>query len=129
MSVSINLGDTQVRGTYGTMYYVQNMAKSVAYYSETLGIKPSIESEGWTEFDLGNHSLCLHACRPGATTASGGILIIKVSKIHDLVKNLKSRGIEFLSEIREVHPQAYSADFRDADGNVVSFYENIAAKS
>ena len=33
-----------MKNAYGTMYYVGNMKKSVAYFKKLLGVKPRFES-------------------------------------------------------------------------------------
>lgn len=110
-------------GTYGTMYYVHDMAKSVAFYKEKFNLAPSFESPEWTEFDLDGHALCLHAHDPRESFQHGGCLITKVSDINGLVASLKGDGIEFVGEVKEVYPGAYSAEFKDPNGNVLSIYE------
>lgn len=116
-------------GTYGTMYYVTDMKKAVAFYRDAVGMKPGYESEYWTEFKMdGGHSLCLHWLEPGQKAKSpGGILIIRVKGIRETVNALRGKNIEFLGDIHEVHPGAYSADFRDSEGNIVSLYEDTSA--
>jgi len=53
-------------GSYGTMYYVDDMAQAQAFYRTVLGVEPRYESAEWTEFDLGDGSaLCLHAVERG----------------------------------------------------------------
>lgn len=111
-----------VTGTYGTMYYVRDMAKAVEYYREQLGLKPTFESPDWTEFSVNGHALCLHIARQDSSCP--GVLILKVKGLEALVSRMKSKGVEFTGPIKEVHPGAYSADFRDPDGNTISLYEN-----
>jgi predicted enzyme related to lactoylglutathione lyase len=41
-----------------------------------------------------------------------------------LVPELQKAGIEFQRGIHEVHPGAFSADFFDPSGNMVSLYED-----
>jgi catechol 2,3-dioxygenase-like lactoylglutathione lyase family enzyme len=105
------------------MYYVDDMAQAQAFYRTVLGVEPRYESAEWTEFDLGDGSaLCLHAVERGKRPTEGGVLVARVSDIHTVVTRLKGAGIEFVRDVHEVHPGAYSADFRDAEGNMVSLY-------
>lgn len=110
-----------VTGTYGTMYYVKDMGKAIQYYADQLGLKPAFESDDWAEFSVNGHSLCLHK---GDGPTGAGVLILKVNQLEKLVGQMKSRGVEFVAPIKEVHPGAYSAEFKDPDGNVISLYEN-----
>lgn len=116
---------SKTTGSYGTMYYVKDMEKVAAFYRAALGVEPRYQSSEWTEFDLGDGtSLCLHGVGPGQKRlAEGGVLIAKVSDLKGVVAGLKEQKVELLRDIHEVHPGAYSADFRDPEGNVVSLYE------
>ena len=96
---------SRVKGTYGTMYYVKDMAKSVKFFSERLGARPSFESPEWAEFRFGGQGLCLH-----------------LAGIKQFAAELKAAGTA-VGEIHEVPPGAYAADFKDVDGNVVGLYE------
>ena len=113
-----------ITGSYGTMYYVKDMAKAVKYYKEAHGLKPRFESHEWTEFDLGGHGLCLHVVGKDTTGSTDGVLITKVTGLTALVEDLKKRGVEFIGPIKEAHPGAHSADFKDLDGNLLSYYED-----
>lgn len=116
----------QLRGTYGTIYYVRDMDVSLRWFKESLGLKPSFESPHWSEFDCGGHSLCLHILEKGKKSTSSGLLILRVKDIYGVVIDLQSRGVVFEREPHEVHPGAFSADFKDPDGNIVSLYESKA---
>jgi predicted enzyme related to lactoylglutathione lyase len=106
------------------MYYVQDMAKAVAFHKEALGLKPRYESPEWSEFDSGNgHSVCLHALAKGETRTNDKVLIFNVQNIKGAVTELRSRGIE-VSDAHEVAPGAFAADFRSPDGQELSIYEN-----
>src|SRR5688500_6955649 len=114
-----------IKGTYGTMYYVKDMAKSSAYYKETLGLKPRWESPEWTEFDVNGHGLCLHSIdTAGKVPHEQGVLILHVKGINEMVSALKAKGVEFLKDVKEVHPGAYSVEFTDPSGNLLSLYED-----
>lgn len=111
----------RVKGTYGTMYYVKDMAKAKAFFSDALGVKPKVDSPDWVEFDFGGHALCLHK-GGGKDAPAGGMLILKVEGLNDMVKDLKG-NLVIVSDPREVHPGAHAAEMKDRDGNTVSLYE------
>lgn len=112
----------KVTGTYGTMYYVKDMASAVAWYRERLGIKPGFESPEWTEFRLGGHALCLHLAGKDKGFANGA-LIFSVEGIRALVDDMRGRGARVVFDVHEVHPGAHAADVADPDGNVIGLYE------
>ena len=114
-----------IKGTYGTMYFAKDVLKTAKFFKEKLGLKPGYESADWTEFAVGGQSLCLHPAGD-KPHAKNGTMILHVDGIRALVGDLKTKGVK-VSEIREVHPGAFSADFTDLDGNVVSLYEGHKA--
>lgn len=116
----------QIKGSYGTMYYVNDMNRSVKWYSTVLGgAKPTFESPEWTEFSLpGGHSICLHIAEKGHKSTERGILIVKVKNIDALSEHLKASNVEISRAKHEVHPGAYSIDVLDSERNLLSFYEN-----
>lgn len=114
------------QGTYGTMYYVRDVIKTVEYYRQRLGIEPSIAGDTWAEFDFAGHALCFHRIQGDQKPIAGGVLILKVRGIREVVAVLKEKGTEFIGELQEIHPGAYSIDFIDPDGNWVSLYEHVS---
>jgi predicted enzyme related to lactoylglutathione lyase len=110
-------------GAYGSMYYVSDMKKAVDYYKNVFDLTPTMESPQWTEFDWNGHTVCLHAAAPGAKVDGKAIFIAKVKGLTEVVKELKSRGVEFLGEIHNVCEGGYAADFRDPSGNQISLFE------
>lgn len=119
----------QINGTYGTMYYTSDRAKTVRFYKEVMKLKPRFESPEWTEFDVNGHGLCLHSTngQPKGDTTQG-ILILDVKNINEMRTALVSQGVEFISEVKPVHPGAFCTDFKDPNGNVVSLYEDTNRK-
>ena len=108
-------------GAYGTMYYVDHMAKSVALYRRILGRKPRYQSKEWTEFDLGGHAVCLHAKDRGKRFRPNGVLILNRSGIRRLFKTMKRRKLK-VAGLQEVHPEAWTFTLTDPSGNELSFY-------
>src|SRR5436190_362616 len=63
------------KGTYGTMYYVKDMAKSVNFYKERFGFKTRMESPDWTEIEMPNgQAICLHKADAKMKALPGGIM-------------------------------------------------------
>ena len=112
-----------IKGTYGTMYYVTDMKKTVQYYKEVFNLTPEYESAGWTEFKMGDHRLCLHSAGENHTPTGKGILITEVTGLDTMVAELKKRGVEFVSDVQSVCDGGYAADYRDPSGNTLSLFE------
>lgn len=115
-------------GTYGTLYYVRDMKKAVAFYREQVGLTPLMESDGWTEFSLAGHSLCLHAMGDKVVTAGATQLIMQVDDIQKVVGRLKEKRVTFTSEINSTGC-GFCAEFKDVDGNAVGLYQKGELKS
>lgn len=107
--------------TYGTMYYVDDMKKAVAYYTGKLGFKPAYTDDSWTEFPVGDHRICLHAKRAGETYGGNGILIFEIDGIKGLFEKMKGDGLNPFG-LHEVHPQAWTFHAKDVSGNELSFF-------
>jgi predicted enzyme related to lactoylglutathione lyase len=114
-----------ILGAYGTMYHVKDMAKAVQFFKKTLGLKPSAESAGWTEFALSGQTLCLSSGSK-EEAARSGILILRVEEIKAARASLKAKGLT-VSEITEVLPGAFACDFTDPSGNVIGIYQGPKA--
>lgn len=113
-------------GTYGTMYYVRDMKKAVAYYRDAVGLELGMESDYWAEFKAENgKNLCLHLAEPSMKDLPGGVIILNVTKMNDLVKKLRAQGVEVTGEPKHVHADDYTVDFVDPDGNCVSYYGTL----
>jgi len=116
-----------IKGTYGTMYYVTDMPKTIAFFKEKMGLKPLFEDPEWTEFSINGHSLCLHPIEDNEKSLPKSSLIIHVEGIAGLVADLKAKGVAGVSGPHEIHPGSYHAQFNDPDGNIVSLYEGPKA--
>ena len=109
-----------MKSTYGTMYYVDNMKESVAFYKK-MGFSTDHENDFWTEFDLSGHKLCLHAKKPNETYNPNGILIVNQDGLKTHFENMKKDGYN-VSGLHEVHEGAWSFHLKDKSNNETSFY-------
>ncbi|HVR83243.1 MAG TPA: VOC family protein [Planctomycetota bacterium] len=110
-----------MKSTYGTMYYVDDMRKSVEYFKKVLGVKPRFQSPEWTEIPIGTHALCLHVKKRGGTYRPNGVLIVNAKGVKALFSRLK-RGKHDVFGLQEIHPKAWSFTLRDSSGNELSVY-------
>ncbi|MBI3891499.1 MAG: glyoxalase/bleomycin resistance/dioxygenase family protein [Candidatus Wallbacteria bacterium] len=111
------------KGTYGTMYYVKDMKKSIAFFKDQIGLHPKFEDEGWTEFDLGGPSLCLHPVGDKKIAIGSTQLIILVGDIQKEVSRLKEKKVVFPNDIMDMGEHGICAEFVDPDGNPLSLYQ------
>lgn len=109
------------KSAYGTMYYVTDMKKAVAFYKTKFGVNPAHESDGWTEIPVGGHNICLHATRPGEKKPEGGILIFNYDGVKALHEKFASEDVR-TSPMHEVHPGHWTFHTYDNEGNEFSVY-------
>lgn len=112
-----------VTGTYGTMYYVRDMDKSVKFYKELYAKEPESHSSEWTTFNLNGTTLCLHLADKAAEIDGKGILIHNTKNLKGMLPLLKSLGLEIEKDYHQVCEGGYALDFRDPSGNRMSLFE------
>src|SRR5262245_11269868 len=117
------------------MVNVSDMARSVAFYRDTLGLALRFESPGWSEFDTGATTLALHLATapPSAPSghagpASGTCSIgFSVSSLASTYQDLMARGAHFVVPPTDQPNEGIRlAVCVDPDGLAISFAELIA---
>jgi predicted enzyme related to lactoylglutathione lyase len=89
---------------------VSDMARSVSFYRDTLGIPLKFASPGWTEFATEGATLALHTageagrCRPG----------LRVPDLHAFHRRMVEKGVQCLEEPKEVFG-SWVAQYADPD--------------
>lgn len=109
------------KNAYGTMYYVTDMKKAVEFYKSKFGLRPTHESDGWTEISVGGHNICLHAARAGEPKREGGVLIFNFEGVKELHKQMSNDGLK-VTGLHEVRPGHWTFHTYDVDGNEFSVY-------
>jgi lactoylglutathione lyase len=111
--------------------FVSDMARSVLFYRDVLGLPLRFESPQWTEFVTGGATLALH--RAGGTAAGQddarqeaagrcrpGLRVRNLDDFHD---RMARHGVACLQEPKEVFG-ARVAQYADPDGLVISVGED-----
>jgi lactoylglutathione lyase len=118
-----------------TMVTVSDMARSVEFYRDKLGIPLKFETPDWTEFQTGATTLALHSgglSRQGggddhskyAGTCSIGFNVDDVDKTY---QQLKAKGVPFVMPPTKREGEGISlAVCLDPDGLPISFAQVIA---
>jgi len=117
------------------MVVVSDMAKSVAFYRDKLGLSLKFESPEWTEFQTGATILALHgggiAKDPGSREDSSKIagrcsIGFNVENIDRTYTELKEKGVFFVLPPTRREGEGISlAVCIDPDGLPVSFAQNM----
>src|SRR4026209_2770336 len=89
---------------------VKSMAKSVKFYTETLGLPLRVRhSSHWAEIDAAGLIIGLHPFVKGKTIINGDNMTIglEVDNIETAMQMLEQKGIAFDYKMNSVAPQAY----------------------
>ena len=114
------------------MVNVSDMARSTAFYRDTLGLELKFTSPGWTEFATGDTTLALHGAGSPAVaprgenpagTASIAFTVEDIEKTH---AELTARGVRFVMPptVREEEGIRLAVAI-DPDGLPVAFAQSL----
>ena|SRR5438045_64237 len=98
--------------------FVSDMDTAVAFYRDTLGLKPGFQSPFWSEFDTGETRLALHpasAENPAGTVQLG----LGTQDIDTFYASGQAQGLVFTSPPTDMHGVRI-ARFRDPEGAEIS---------
>ena len=119
-----------------TMIIVSDMARSVEFYADKLGIPLKFQSPEWTEFDTGSTTLALHgggapqsngAADDGKSRAGTCSIGFNVGDLEKTYLELKDKGINFIMPPTQRDSEGIRlAVCVDPDGLPVSFAQTIA---
>ena len=106
------------------MLGVENVARSVEFYRDTLSLKLSSQSTEFAFFPLGNLTLALGAPLGRAVQPRAGAteIIFPVPSVTASHALLLDRGCKFVNEPREVTPGSWASTFTDPDGHRLTLF-------
>jgi catechol 2,3-dioxygenase-like lactoylglutathione lyase family enzyme len=106
------------------MLGVTNLEKSVPYYRDRLGLKLTMQFEGFAFFDAGGLALVLTLALPKATGRGAGAteVVFSVEHVRAAYQALRSQGVEFSQEPRQISGPNWGANFHDPDGHILSVF-------
>ncbi|MCK4403891.1 MAG: VOC family protein [candidate division Zixibacteria bacterium] len=113
-------------------YYVSDMNRALAFYRDRLGLGcKRVEFDlphPWAELDTGGTILALEEVRnrkPSHRPPWGGaVTSFQVENIEQAKANLESKGILFLSDIRDLG-KVKILQFEDPNGNLLELHQRI----
>lgn len=116
--------DTALNGIANVMLGVSDLAKSLEFYRDKLGLSVQFESPGFAFLDGGSVSLALSEPLFKALDSSAGAteIVFGVDSIQSAYESLQGKGIEFKNEPRQVTPTDWAANFVDPDGHHLSIF-------
>jgi len=106
------------------MLGVGELARSVAFYRDTLGLGFKGQSEGFAFLDGGGVMLCLS--EPLAKFSSQMVgateVVFSVEDVRKAHQELVARGVQFTHEPGTVTGPMWAANFQDPDGHKLSVF-------
>jgi catechol 2,3-dioxygenase-like lactoylglutathione lyase family enzyme len=104
------------------MLGVQDVARSLGFYRDKLGLKVQREIPGFAFVDAGTVTLCLSepAAKVRGQVAGAGEIVFSVEDVAAAYQALRGKGVRFTHEPRNVTPTTRVANFDDPDGNHLS---------
>ena len=130
---SATVSQTFVKGLWGIRYQVTDVARSVKFYSEQLGLKldqqhlPAFAQVSGSNFKLILSGPGASGSRPmpdGQKQEPGGWnrVILQVDDLSAQIEALKKTGLHFRNEM-EVGPGGKQIQLEDPDGNPIELFE------
>jgi catechol 2,3-dioxygenase-like lactoylglutathione lyase family enzyme len=104
------------------MLGAHDVARSLGFYRDKLGLKVQREIPGFAFVDAGTVTLCLSepAAEVRGQVAGAGEIVFSVEDVTAAYEALRGKGVQFTHEPRNVTPTTRVANFDDPDGNHLS---------
>jgi catechol 2,3-dioxygenase-like lactoylglutathione lyase family enzyme len=111
-------------GVTHVMLGVSDVARSTAFYEQTLGRPVRFKTEAIAFIDAGAISLGLSSDLAKARQPLAGAVevVFAVPDVHRAWRDLAGRGVNFLREPRQVTPTEWAATFVDPDGHFLTVF-------
>ena len=106
------------------MFGVASVARSIAFYRDLLGLKLQTEFPGFAFFEVGGVTLVVSEPLAKALGAGPGDaeVIFPVEDVRAAYEALRTRGLVFSQEPRNVSGPMWAANFADPDGHRLSIF-------
>ena len=118
------MSDFRLTQINNVMLGTTDLARSLAFYRDTLGLAVQFEMPGFVFLHAGGVTLSLSEAHAKlATPVAGGTeVVFGVADVTAAHEALRARGVEFLNAPRNVTGDQWAANFRDPDGHLLSVF-------
>jgi len=118
------MSDFRLTQINNVMLGTTDLARSLAFYRDTLGLAVQFEMPGFVFLNAGGVTLSLSEAHAElATPVAGGTeVVFGVADVTAAHAALSTRGVEFLNAPRNVTGDQWAANFRDPDGHLLSVF-------
>jgi catechol 2,3-dioxygenase-like lactoylglutathione lyase family enzyme len=106
------------------MLGVSDLDRSLEFYRDKLGFTVQQQLPGFVFLDGGSVTLALSKdiwAHLGRSTGASQV-VLGVDAVKAIYTALKSKGVEFMNEPRDVNGREWAANFRDPDGHLLSIF-------
>jgi lactoylglutathione lyase len=104
--------------------HVSNMARSISFYRDVLGLPVKFETPEWTEFATEGATLALHTAEGTAAAGHPGFAVPDLDAFH---KRMMDQNIPCTQEPRQVFGSRI-AQYRDPDGLTISVSQDTESR-
>lgn len=106
------------------MLGVTNLDKSIAFYRDRLGLKLTMQFEGFAFFDAGGLALVLNTGLAKATGRGAGAteVVFGVEHVRPAYDALRAQGVDFSQPPHQVSGPNWAANFNDPDSHILSIF-------
>lgn len=91
---------------------ISDLKKSINFYEKILGLKKRDEWSTYATFNIGDMMLGLDPDPKGELD-----IFLTVANVDEEYKNLKEKGVQFITEPKDQYWGGRTAIFKDPDGN------------
>ena len=112
----------------------KDVSRARRFYEQTLGFKPTRETDGGVVYEFADHTACFLYPTPNAGTSQASQAFWEVKDIEREVAELKARGVQFEhydmpgaktdSDIVTAGG-AKAAWFKDSEGNIMAIIQSL----
>jgi predicted enzyme related to lactoylglutathione lyase len=104
---------------------VRDLARTIAWYRDALGLEPRTLDGHDGPFALAKAGAVELVFIPRHEPAGRTPIVVfgLESGIYEVVESLAARGVEIVMPVSETPDGGLSADFRDPDGHILSVYQ------
>ena len=110
-----------IKGVAAVWLPVTDMARSVEFYSNVIGLDVIEHDSDWSEVDANGLKIGLNSSESPAGDGGAAIAFQPSSDIEEEVDRLKGEGVEFPDGIAD-QPWGRIVTFKDPDGNDLQLY-------
>ena len=110
----------------GVFFYARDLARTHRFYAQTLGLTFEVEDfeNGFLLARLpGDVEFVFLAGDPAPGATPQVVFGLANGGIDAMVDSLAAAGVEIVTPVAEA-PGGWSAEFRDVDGHILSFYQD-----